>query len=90
MLSQDDLLLSSLNCGCKVMVVGLLKLLASLKESAGGTDGEESPYNVVELCFGHQALGFCADELLLELDYLSTLWFLVLEFGNLVGDLDNT
>lgn len=30
MLSQDDLLLGTLNRGCKVVVVGLLKLLTSL------------------------------------------------------------
>lgn len=89
-LSQDDLLLCSLDGGCKVMVVSLLELLASLKESAECKDCEELPYNVVELCFGHQALSFGADKLLLELDYLSTLRLLVLEFGNLVGNLKKT
>lgn len=89
MLGQDDLFLGSLDGGCKVMVVSLFELLASLKESAERTSLDESSYNVVELCLSDKALSFCADKLLLELNYLSALWFLVLEFGNLVRDLEN-
>lgn len=44
-------------------------------------------YDVGKLRLGNQALGFCADELLFELDNLGTLRLLVLEFGNFVRNL---
>lgn len=44
-------------------------------------------YNIGQLRFRNQRLRFSTDELLFKLDNLSTLWLLVLQFGNLVGNL---
>jgi hypothetical protein len=85
MLGQDDLLLCTLNSSCKVVVVGLLKLLARLHNVSGVSETLSGcPYDVAELGFGNQALSLCADELLFKLDDLSALRLLVLQLGNLV------
>jgi hypothetical protein len=49
----------------------------------------ESPYNVAELRFGHQALSLRADKLLFELDDLSTLRFFVLQLSDLIRHLSS-
>lgn len=69
---EEDLLLGALDDGGGVEVVCFLEFLAG---------------DVCELCFGHEGLGFGADELLLERDELCGLWLLVLELLDLVLDL---
>ena len=88
MLCEDDLLLSALNGGCEVVIVCLLELLPGLQSLAGlKALGEGRPHDVAELCLGDQTLGLCTYELLLKLDNLGALRLLVLQLGNLVGDL---
>jgi hypothetical protein len=88
MLCKDDLLLGALNGGCEVVVVSLLELLSGLQWSAGlKLLGEGCSYDVAELCLSDKTLGLCTYELLFELDNLGALRLLVLQLGNLVGDL---
>jgi hypothetical protein len=87
LLGEDDLFLGALDSGGEVDIVGFLKLLASLWSIISEESGEvveRQSYNVGKLCLSDQALGFCADKLLFELDNLSTLWLLVLQLGDLV------
>lgn len=44
-------------------------------------------YNVAELRLGNQTLGLRANEFLFKLNDLGTLRLLVLQLGNLIGDL---
>lgn len=74
MLSQKDLLLSTLDDGSGVEVVGLLELLSS---------------DVAQLSIRDKALCFGTDELLLERDELRRLWLLVLELLDLILDLSS-
>ena len=69
---EQDLLLSALNDGCGVNVVGLFELLTR---------------DVGELGFGDERLGFGADKLLFERDELGRFRLFVLELLNLVLDL---
>ena len=66
------------------------KLLAVLTESielVGVCSLELFTGDVGKLSFGDEGFGFGSDELLLEDDDLWRVWLLVLELGDLVGDL---
>ena len=71
---KNDLLLCSLDYGGGVDIKGLFELLSS---------------NVRELCFGHQGLSFRAYELLLKGDEFGGLWLFVLEFLDLILNLED-
>lgn len=72
---EQDLLLGALNDGRGVQVVGFFEFLAG---------------NVRKLGFGYQALGFGADQLLLQRDELGGFGLFVLELLDLVLDLRET
>ena len=73
-LGEQDLLLGTLDDGRGVQVVGFLEFLAG---------------DVGELGFGHEGLGFGADELLLEGDDFGGFGLFLLEFGDFVEDLQS-
>lgn len=72
MLGQDDLLLSTLDDGCCVQIVGFLELLSGHIAQLGICDER--------LCFG-------ADKLLFESDQLRRLGLLILELLNFILNL---
>jgi len=89
LLGKNDLLFSTLNGGCEVDIKSLLEFLTGLVTvlEKGILMGQQSTYDISELCFGDKALRFCSNKFLLELHNFRALWLLVLEFRNFVGDL---
>ena len=65
----------------------LLRVLTESVELVGESGLELLAGNVRELSLGDERLGFGADQLLLENDNLGAVGLLVLELGNLVGNL---